>query len=233
MTITTLDIISWTTAVITAALSIPQLFKVLKERKTGDVNFTSFWLFELGCLLWVIFSVFSTSDKGKTGEDLHFQLLNSVIANGIGVIVTAVTIYLMYHFKKTASQKSKMFALVGAISFIVVDIALLALYTNTNFRLSGKYLTVMGLIFPALTTFAFFPQVLYSIKTKDYKGISLGMFTLYTINNILWMTFWSLSMKDQGTQLHLVGGLVWQIISFLIYSYQLGAGIYYLHIKKA
>ncbi|MCU9934007.1 hypothetical protein NWE61_02230 [Mycoplasmopsis felis] len=39
-----------------ASLGIPQLISLLKSKRTGKINFISFWIFHLGILLWVIWS---------------------------------------------------------------------------------------------------------------------------------------------------------------------------------
>lgn len=55
--------------------------------------------------------------------------------------------------------------------------------------------TVIGLIAAFCTTVSFLPQALQTIKTKDTKGISLSMYSLFTFGTVLWLTFGILSMN--------------------------------------
>lgn len=41
----------------------------------------------------------------------------------------------------------------------------------------------------ALTTFAFIPQAVMTIKTRDTHGISRGMYLMFTIGVALWLVY--------------------------------------------
>ena len=49
--------------------------------------------------------------------------------------------------------------------------------------------TVLGFAAAALTTAAFFPQVLHTLRTKDTKGISLGMYVAFTSGVACWLVY--------------------------------------------
>jgi len=55
--------------------------------------------------------------------------------------------------------------------------------------------TIIGLIAALCTTLSFLPQALQTIKTRDTKGISLSMYSLFTFGTILWLTFGILSVN--------------------------------------
>ena len=55
--------------------------------------------------------------------------------------------------------------------------------------------TIIGLIAAFCTTVSFLPQALQTIKTKDTKGISLSMYSLFTFGTVLWLAFGILSMN--------------------------------------
>lgn len=55
----TLNILGILGAITTIGLGIPQLIQQLKTKKTGKVNFASFWIFYVGITLWVIYGVFA------------------------------------------------------------------------------------------------------------------------------------------------------------------------------
>jgi len=49
--------------------------------------------------------------------------------------------------------------------------------------------TLIGLVAACLTTFAFLPQTIQVIKTKQTKDISLNMYIALTVGVILWMVY--------------------------------------------
>lgn len=49
--------------------------------------------------------------------------------------------------------------------------------------------TIIGLIAGLTTTGAFLPQIIKTIKTKDTKSISLGMYVVYVIGVLIWFVY--------------------------------------------
>ena len=49
--------------------------------------------------------------------------------------------------------------------------------------------TVIGLIAAACTTFAYVPQAIKIIKTKDTKSLSLIMYVIMTVGIVLWLSY--------------------------------------------
>lgn len=52
-----------------------------------------------------------------------------------------------------------------------------------------NYIEIIGLIAATLTTAAFIPQVYKTWKTKDVSGLSLPMFSMFTLGIILWLVY--------------------------------------------
>jgi MtN3 and saliva related transmembrane protein len=48
---------------------------------------------------------------------------------------------------------------------------------------------ILGYVAGILTTWAFLPQVIKTIKTKDTRSISLFMYVILTIGIVLWLTY--------------------------------------------
>ncbi len=48
---------------------------------------------------------------------------------------------------------------------------------------------IAGLVAAFCTTASFLPQALQTIKTKDTKGISLSMYSLFTFGTLLWLIY--------------------------------------------
>jgi MtN3 and saliva related transmembrane protein len=51
------------------------------------------------------------------------------------------------------------------------------------------HIEVIGYCAAFLTTFAFLPQAIYSWRTRDLSGVSLGMYSLFTTGVGLWLVY--------------------------------------------
>mgnify|MGYP000129580839 CR=1 FL=1 len=49
--------------------------------------------------------------------------------------------------------------------------------------------SIVGYAGATLTTVAFLPQVLHTLRTRDTSGISLGMYTAFTLGVALWFVY--------------------------------------------
>ena len=52
-----------------------------------------------------------------------------------------------------------------------------------------EWVKVVGYLAAAATTIAFLPQAFHTIKTKDTKGISLGMYLVFTFGVVMWLLY--------------------------------------------
>ena len=52
-----------------------------------------------------------------------------------------------------------------------------------------SYIDIVGAIAAVLTTFSFVPQAWHSFKTRDVSGISLGMYSVFTVGVALWLVY--------------------------------------------
>ena len=48
---------------------------------------------------------------------------------------------------------------------------------------------LVGFLAATLTTISFVPQALHTFKTKDVSGISLGMYSAFTLGVALWLVY--------------------------------------------
>jgi len=48
---------------------------------------------------------------------------------------------------------------------------------------------LIGYLAASLTTLSFLPQALHTFRTRDVRGISLGMYTLFTAGVALWLVY--------------------------------------------
>ncbi|PJC86784.1 hypothetical protein CSW98_07260 [Vibrio sp. HA2012] len=63
---------------------------------------------------------------------------------------------------------------------------------------------ILGLIAACLTTSAFIPQVLQTLKTKDVSGISLPMYSMLCTGVTLWLVY---GLLNQQISLILANGI--------------------------
>jgi MtN3 and saliva related transmembrane protein len=47
----------------------------------------------------------------------------------------------------------------------------------------------IGYLAATLTTFSFVPQALLTVRTRDVRGISLGMYSVFTVGVALWLAY--------------------------------------------
>ncbi|WP_027121502.1 PQ-loop domain-containing transporter [Mycoplasma leonicaptivi] len=205
--------LSWISAVIVMTLGIPQLIKLLTTKNTGKVNFISFWIFHTGILLWLIWS--------SLGSPL---LLSTFVANTVCLVIHSIMLFFLYYYKKEYSQTKKMIGYMGIGAMLAVGATFFVLHWILGEVYTKDAQTTMGLIFPAFTTLAFLPQLIFSIRKNAWKGLSIWMFVLYELNNIVWILFWIFSIiyniSIKGSIGPFVGGLIWQLISFTLFGIQ-------------
>lgn len=51
------------------------------------------------------------------------------------------------------------------------------------------WIQTAGYLAATATTVSFFPQAWQTIRTKDTKGISLGMYVIFTFGVLMWLTY--------------------------------------------
>lgn len=48
---------------------------------------------------------------------------------------------------------------------------------------------LIGYMAATLTTLSFVPQAMHSFRTKDVSGVSLGMYSIFTLGIALWLVY--------------------------------------------
>lgn len=51
------------------------------------------------------------------------------------------------------------------------------------------WINMLGYLAAGATTISFLPQAIHTIKTKDTKGISLGMYTVFVFGVLMWLLY--------------------------------------------
>lgn len=77
----------------------------------------------------------------------------------------------------------------------------------------------VGMVAAVLTTVSFVPQVWHSFKTRDVSGISLPMYSIFTVGIALWLAYgillqaWPLIVAN-GITLCLAGAILQMKLRF-------------------
>ena len=77
----------------------------------------------------------------------------------------------------------------------------------------------IGMVAAVLTTISFVPQVWHSFKTRDVSGISLPMYSIFTLGIALWLAYgillnaWPLIVAN-GITLCLAGAILQMKLRF-------------------
>lgn len=77
--------------------------------------------------------------------------------------------------------------------------------------------TIIGLIAALCTTVSFLPQAIKTIQTKNTSGISLSMYSLFTIGTIMWLTYGLISGQ---VPVYLANGIT-LILALIILVYKI------------
>ena len=55
--------------------------------------------------------------------------------------------------------------------------------------MNAAMIEAVGMVAAVLTTISFVPQVWHSFKTRDVSGISLTMYSIFTVGIALWLVY--------------------------------------------
>lgn len=78
---------------------------------------------------------------------------------------------------------------------------------------------IIGYIAASLTTAAFMPQAWHTFRTKDVRGISLGMYSVFTAGVACWLVYgllldaWPIVIANLIT-LALAAGILWMKLRY-------------------
>ncbi|MDJ1645665.1 PQ-loop repeat-containing protein [Mycoplasma phocimorsus] len=227
--------------VITVLLALPQFIKVVKERKTGkNVNFTSFWIFNSGLLLWIVFAGFMPGG-----------LVPPLVANLASVLLYSVMIFFLYFYKEWENKEAKRKGLiiVGAILtlkgiFAIILSALWLTDQSVNVQIldngivdrtnailpviTQEWLQIaMGVIIPIFTAVAFIPQIIEGFKRKSFQGVSLVFSLAALVMNVLWWMYWFAFGLGQSFSVVSILTLSWQTVSIAIFLINFAGSLIY------
>ncbi|MDJ1648059.1 SemiSWEET family transporter [Mycoplasma phocimorsus] len=214
--------------VITVFLGLPQLIKVIREKQTKNVNFVSFWIFNIGLLLWIVYATL-----------LPGSLLPVVIANLLSVIIYCVMIFFLYFYKSWKTNASKMLGMIN-ISIVLIIMCLISsiltiIWLIDQTRTIDEHILItinkpwmqilLSSIIPAFTCLSFIPQLISSFKRKSFAGVSVVFSFILMLNNITWWLYWFTVAKyyDPAFPISFILTLSWQALSVIIYLIQLTA----------
>ena len=87
--------------------------------------------------------------------------------------------------------------------------------------MNAAMIEAVGMVAAVLTTISFVPQVWHSFKTRDVSGISLTMYSIFTVGIALWLVYgillqaWPLILAN-GITLCLAGAILQMKLRFKV-----------------
>jgi len=80
-----------------------------------------------------------------------------------------------------------------------------------------NFITLVGLLAAASTTFSFLPQAIKTIRTKDTQSISLSMYALFTFGTLLWLIY---GVFTSNVPVYLANGIT-LLFALIILTYKI------------
>ncbi|GAA5414858.1 PQ-loop domain-containing transporter [Ureaplasma ceti] len=212
-------------------ISFPQVFKVLKEKKVEKISYTSFWFFHIGILFWIAYAAFVP----------YSGYAVTLISEFLAILVNTVLMFLLYYYSITRTTKKMIFSQLFNLILLLSSVACLVLYyVLPDVKMNGTWANVLNLIGPAGVVLPFTPQLIKSIRTKHWEAISVWLLVIYTINNIVWIIYFAVYIEyelvvepNTSSYISYLGGLIWQIIGFVLFDIQLYFTAKAIYLKKS
>ena len=79
--------------------------------------------------------------------------------------------------------------------------------------MTGPWVDAIGAVAAVLTTASFLPQAWHSFKTRDVSGISLGMYSVFTVGVALWLLY---GVLLQSWPLMIANGITLVLAAFIL-----------------
>lgn len=79
--------------------------------------------------------------------------------------------------------------------------------------MTGPWVDSIGALAAVLTTASFLPQAWHSFKTRDVSGISLGMYSVFTVGVALWLLY---GVLLQSWPLIVANGITLVLAAFIL-----------------
>ncbi|TKA58855.1 hypothetical protein MBOVa_6640 [Mycoplasmopsis bovis 8790] len=196
----------------TLILGLPQAIHLYKCKKTGNVKYYSYWMFLFGILSWIFLGAFDPVQK----------MFAIVISNCICSLIYVFTLWLTYRYSSDPKRKRNEWIVLFSsllLSIFVISLSISALVLEWKIPQIAQM--SIAQIVPIITTFAFLPQVLKAIDSRDYSGMSASMVWTFILANIFWTLYWVFFIINAGIASQLISALIWQVLSLLLYSFLL------------
>lgn len=188
------QIIGWIAASLSMILFIPQVIRILKEKNVNGLSFVSYSVLTVGTHMWILMGAMTS-------------LVQPMVTNlFIGVLLMPF----FYFFIKNKAILISVYA-VMVLSFATS----LAIFFVSSFEISSAIDLVVTIIAGSGTSFAFFPQTLRVVKTKETGNISLATTIIMMVSNSVWVIYWVLSMMI-NVQLSVIFALIFSAIAAIM-----------------
>lgn len=203
-------------AILTVAIGIPQLVKIIRTRMVKDISLVSNWIFFCGLTIWVVFSSFTSSNGTR--------LWHVGLANVLSTLVYSIMLFWLHKLNK-ASKQTQVGLIIG---LSIVFVAVVIIFTCGMIFKDATYGKIVGYVLAfiaaGITTFAYIPQIIKMFASKDVESLSLLMLLIFVTLNLLWIIYWVTPYEES-----VLMSLIFQCLSLAIFTAQL---IFYFMFKK-
>lgn len=148
------------------------------------------------------------------------KMVGAAYANMVCSIIFSFTLFFSYKYSQNIKKrKTSYFVLIITLSISLIAIAFSLWGILANKHFPPTLMRVFLIVFPFLTTTSFLPSALQSFEQKKFGGMSKGMlFTLLFINTT-WLLYWiALGFNRNEFNGDIIATIIWQGISFIMYS---------------
>lgn len=199
-------------ALLTISMGIPQLIHMIKTKKTGSVKYYSYWTFYFALFFWILVGSFDIDDN---------KMVVSGYANIICAFIYCFTMWALYHYSDSKKRRKAQWPILFSLLATTATISSLGIWgIVTNKHMENNTFSVLMIIIPIITTFAFAPLILKQFETKDFSGMSIFMTLVMASANLAWIIYWIALIGNSRNVNKLLTPLVWQVISLIIYVAQ-------------
>jgi MtN3 and saliva related transmembrane protein len=212
---TTKIIINWIGAMLILISSIPQIYNIIKSKKTEGISVISYMIFNLACIILGFFAAIINA----------FPLW---LTNGFSSLFACIIIYMIVKDNKKnallaillglASVSLHIFFLFGHKNIFLNDTALSWNLVSKFDSISNTWKIIISLVGGLMLSVAFLPQAINTIKTNDAHNISLFVHLIYILGQTFIAIFFAIIVFYDKEYFNGITTFIFTVIAILISS---------------
>lgn len=182
-------IINWIGAILVLISSIPQIYTILKTKKTEGISLLSYFIFNLACIILGFFAAIINA----------FPLW---LTNGFSSLFACIIIFMIVKDNKKnsiiaiflglVSVSLHVFFLFGHKDIFIKDTYISLDLVNSFDNISNIWKIIISFAGGLLLSVAFLPQAISTIRKKDARNISLFVHLIYIVGQTFVAIFFAI-----------------------------------------